>query len=251
MDIVGAFGCSHSGLIVTRKDLAPKDVQQKLYGAFARMGDEIAALSPDAIVLIGTDHGRIFNFGHVPQYTIGVGAGAKSIGDAGLPIEVIPIHQLFAQSLLGGMIEAGVDLAYSEAMPIDHSFVAPLTLAFGSRRLPLVPIIANCNVPPLPTLQRSYDVGRALGQAIRSGPPGRVVVVGTGGLSHWVGTEAYQNFMREAPGTRLARQKDFPLTLTDTGHVNTSFDELFLACMRDGRAHEFAHEWDSDRVFRE
>ena len=251
MEIVGAFACSHAGLIVTRRDLAPEAQRREIYSGFARMGEEIDALAPDALVVIGTDHGRIFKFEHVPQYTIGVGPSARSLGDAGLAVEEIPIHQRFARAVLDGMIEGGVDLAYSEAMLIDHSFVAPLSLAFASRRYPLVPIIANCNVPPLATFRRSYEVGRALGRAIRSGPAGRVVVIGTGGLSHWVGSPAYRDFMRDAPGTRLARQADYPLTLTDTGEINEEFDRLFLRSVCEGRALDFLRDWDTERVFRE
>ncbi len=251
MDIVGAFACSHAGLIVTRKDNAPPAQRDAVFGAYARMGAAIWALAPDAIVLIGTDHGRMYPLAHVPQFTIGVSSHADSIGDAGLPREAISIHQPFAQAILAGMIEDGVDLAYSEAMRIDHSFVAPLTLAFGAARLPIVPIVQNCNVPPLPTLRRSHEVGRALGHAIRRGPAGRVVVLGTGGLSHWVGSAAYQNFMREAPGTRLARVAAFPLELTDTGPINEAFDAAFLDAMRAGTARDFIAAWTTDRIFRE
>jgi 2,3-dihydroxyphenylpropionate 1,2-dioxygenase len=251
MEIVGAFGCSHAGLIVTRGDVAPPLEKAALYRAFRTMGERIESLAPDAIVMLGTDHGRIFSFGHLPQLTIGVSESAHSIGDAGLPVEDVPIHQPFARSILAEMIEDGVDLAFSEAMQIDHSFISPLTLALGTKRLPIVPIIVNCNVPPLPTLRRSYQIGQSLGRSIRKGPSGRVVVIGTGGLSHWVGSEDFQEFLRDPPGTRLARQKDHPLELTDTGYVNKAFDQDFIALLRDGKAQDFIGRYSTDRIFKE
>src|SRR4051812_2057493 len=137
MEIVGAFGCSHAGLIVTRGDLAPAETRASLFGAFRQMGEEVLALQPDAIVLVGTDHGRIFDFAHVPQFTIGVSRSAHGIGDAGLPAEDVAFHQPFAQAILSGLIDEDIDVAFSEAMEIDHSFISPLTLSFGTTRLPI------------------------------------------------------------------------------------------------------------------
>jgi aromatic ring-opening dioxygenase catalytic subunit (LigB family) len=51
-----------------------------------------------------------------------------------------------------------------------------------------VPIIVNINMTPLPQPRRCFALGRALKETIeRHRPAGeRVVVMGTGGLSHWV-----------------------------------------------------------------
>src|SRR3954452_18318019 len=55
-------------------------------------------------------------------------------------------------------------------------------------KLPLVPIVQNCAVPPLMPVRRAYEFGKALGEAIRSYDGlQRVAVVGAGGLSHWIG----------------------------------------------------------------
>jgi protocatechuate 4,5-dioxygenase beta chain len=48
-----------------------------------------------------------------------------------------------------------------------------------------IPISANTVQHPIPTLKRALDFGKALGKAIRSYPEDiKVVVLGTGGLSH-------------------------------------------------------------------
>jgi aromatic ring-opening dioxygenase LigB subunit len=55
-------------------------------------------------------------------------------------------------------------------------------------KIPLVPIVQNCAVPPLVPVRRAYEFGRALGEAIRSYTGlQRVALVGAGGLSHWIG----------------------------------------------------------------
>jgi 2,3-dihydroxyphenylpropionate 1,2-dioxygenase len=238
-------------LIVTRQDQAPIEVRDTVFDAFAAMGRTILDLAPDAIVLIAGDHGRVYPFSSVPQITIGVSDIAHGIGDAGLPSRDVPVHQRFAQAILEGCIDRGIDLGFSEAMAIDHSFIMPLTMALPKMEIPIVPIAQNCFMPPMPRLSRSYEVGRKLGEAIRSGPPGRVVVMGTGGLSHWVGSDSFRDFMNEPAGTRLARKEANPVELDDVGRVNDTFDREFLEIICRGKGRSFADSWDTERVQRE
>jgi len=57
----------------------------------------------------------------------------------------------------------------------------------GARPIPLVPLIVNTAAPPLPSMPRCVQLGRALGAAVRGADfAGRVLVVASGGLSHWL-----------------------------------------------------------------
>lgn len=248
MNVVGAFACSHAALFVSRRDQAGEDERGRVYGAFAEMGRRIRELAPDAILMFGTDHGRIYPLSAVPQFLIGVSEQARGIGDAGMPEKTLALHHSYARAILGNALEEGVDLAYSEAMAIDHSFLTPLLLALPELDIPIVPIVQNCNAPPRPTLARAHAVGRALGRAVAAGPQGRIVAIGTGGLSHWVGSTEFQNFLREPPGTRLPRQSQFPLTLPETGPVNESFDRDFIETICAGRAQDFIRDWSTERL---
>lgn len=248
MQVVGAFACSHAALFVTRREAAPATQCVRIYGAFARMGQLIRELRPDALVIVGTDHGRIYPLSGMPQYLIGVSEQAVGIGDAGLRKETLPLHQGFARSILEGVLEEGVDLAFSEAMSIDHSFLTPLLLALPELDIPIVPIVQNCNAPPLPSLERAYQVGRILARVLTRGPEGRVVVIGTGGLSHWVGSDEFRAFMSGPAGSRLARQTQFPLQLPDTGEVNEEFDRNFIEIICQGKAQEFIRNWDTHSI---
>ena len=61
-------------------------------------------------------------------------------------------------------------------------------------QLPLVPIVQNCAVEPMMPLRRWY----ALGEAIRSYVGlDRVALVGTGGLSHFIGAPRVGDFDEE------------------------------------------------------
>lgn len=248
MEIVGSYACSHAGLLITRGDDAPAQQRDAIYAAFAAMGREVRASRPDAVVLIATDHGRIYPLTHVAQFTIGVSPTAEGIGDAGLPACTVPVHQPFAQAILSGMIAKGVDLGYSEQARIDHSFVTPLMLAFGDDFPAIVPIAVNCNVPPLPTFARSYEVGQKLRTAIEAGPAGRVAVIGTGGLSHWVGTPEQQRFRRRPAGTRINAGAT-AATIDETGPVNEAFDRDFLAAICAGTSSAFMREWPDERLY--
>lgn len=212
------------------------------------MGQLIRERQPDALVLVGTDHGRIYPLSGVPQYLIGVSEQAVGIGDAGLPGKTLPLQQSLARSILDGLLEEGVDMAFSEAMRIDHSFLTPLLLALPELDIPIVPIVQNCNAPPLPKLERAYQVGGSLARALMRGPEGRVVVIGTGGLSHWVGSAEFRAFMSGPAGSRLERQTQFPLQLPDSGEVNEEFDRGFIELLRRGKAQEFIRNWDTRRI---
>lgn len=251
MEIVGGFACSHAGLLVTRRDLAPRDMCEQVYAGFARMGAEITAASPDAIVLVATDHLGVYPLSGVPQYTIGVSAIARGIGDAGLARRELDVHQVLARAILDGALDQGIDLGFSEEMRLDHSFITPLLLALPNGAPPVIPIAQNCNVPPMPPLPRSYEVGKLLGRAIRGGPAGRIVIVGTGGLSHWVGSPEFRRYMRQPAGSRIGLEGRYPVSIDDEGPVNEEFDRNFIDQICAGRARDFISAWTTERIYEE
>lgn len=249
MELVGAFACSHAGLLISHYEKASVELRDRVYGGFAAMRQRIEQAKPDAIVLVATDHGRIFSLEHQPQLVIGVGATARGIGDSGLPACEVAIHQPIARALLEGALQEEIDLAYAESVSIDHSFVTPLLLTTPELQIPIVPIIQNCRMPPMLSLQRSHTIGHKLGAVIRrSKVEGRVVVIGTGGLSHWVGDDRRRAFFREPAGTRHGREEQYPLVLPETGPVNEAFDREFLAVLGRGEAGAFVQEWTDERL---
>jgi hypothetical protein len=251
MEIVGAYACSHAGLIISHEAKAEPSQRDRIYDAFGVMRREIEGLAPDAIVILATDHGRIYPLTMLPAFVIGVSERAHGIGDAGIPECDVPLHQGFARAILAGSFERGVELVYSEEMKIDHSFVCPLTFLTPAFDVPIVPLVQNCSRPPLPTLVRSHAVGATLGEAIRSGPSGRVVVIGTGGLSHWVGSEARQAFLQRPPGDRYGHEQDFPVEIGERGKINDAFDALLIESLSRGDARSFLADWSNDRVVEE
>jgi hypothetical protein len=251
VEIVGAYACSHAGLIISHEAKADRGQRDRIYDGFEVMRREIEALAPDAIYILATDHGRIYPLTMLPPFVIGVSPSAHGIGDAGIPECDVPVHQGFARAILDGAFERSVDLVYSEEMKIDHSFVCPLMFITPAFDVPIVPMVQNCSRPPLPTFGRSHDVGRRLGEAMRAGPAGRIVVIGTGGLSHWVGSEARQAFLRRPAGDRYGHEHEFPVEIGERGRIAESFDALLVDHLSRGDAPGFIADWSNDRVVAE
>jgi len=85
-------------------------------------------------------------------------------------------------------LENVFDPAFSHLLELDHGIMTVYYELDEDMKLPLVPIVMNCAVPPLMPVWRWYEFGKQLGAAIRSFEGlERVAVVGCGGLSHWIG----------------------------------------------------------------
>jgi len=248
MEIVGAFACSHAGLIVARRDQAPAEQRDRVFGAYRAVQEEITRLRPDALVVVATDHLQAFPLSGVPAFSVGVGPVATGLGDGGLPPCTVSVHQSLARTILDGCMARGVELAFSEQVAIDHSFVMPLSLVTPRLDVPIVPVAQNCNVPPRPSLPRSRELGRAMRESFRSGPDGRAVVIGTGGLSHWVGSPTRRAFINRPAGTRIAELAAHPVVLEETGEINQEFDRWFLDQVAAGQLGEFAARWTPQRI---
>jgi len=248
MDIVAAYACSHAGLIATRRERADESTQASVFGAYDRIRQELEELRPDALLVIATDHMQAYPLPLVPQFAIGVGPTARGLGDGGIAPCTVPVHQDLAAGILGYCTSHEVDLAFSEDVRIDHSFVMPLELATPRLDVPIVPIAQNCNVPPRPTFARSRSVGATIGAALAAAAPGRVAVLATGGLSHWVGNPKRREFMQRRPGNRYADLAENPVTLEETGEVNEAFDRDFLDQTATGALGGFATSWTPEKV---
>ena len=85
---------------------------------------------------------------------------------------------------------SGFDPAFTSTAQVDYALGIPLThMGFDGA---LVPIFVNAYLPPQPPMERCYAFGRALAHAVeRLGL--RAVVVASGGMSHFPGTERYSN----------------------------------------------------------
>ena len=89
--------------------------------------------------------------------------------------------------LIEGLVADEFDITTCQEMLIDHAFVIPMQLLWpeGQPPVSVVPIAINTVQHPLPSAKRCFKLGQAVGKAIASyKQDARVMVIGTGGLSH-------------------------------------------------------------------
>ena len=211
--IVGAFGTAH---IV----MSPQGVEEKAKQVFDGMvdvGRRVRDTKPTTLVVITGDH--MFNINQDYQIPICVGVADEWTpqGDLNTGTRAFPGHRRLAEAFVELAAERGFDVAKSEALRPDHGISLPLRFIAPANDIPVVPILLNFNMNPLPRPSRCYALGTVLKDTIKSALPAeeRVAVIGTGGISHW-------------------------LFIPRMGEVNVAFDREFLRKMADGRAEEIS-----------
>jgi 2,3-dihydroxyphenylpropionate 1,2-dioxygenase len=185
-EIVGFAGLSHSPFAA----LLPPAGEGEPGAAFLADADRVrraaVRLDADAVVVIGPDHFHANFYDVLPPFVIGV-EEAVGFGDFGGTPGPLPVASELAWAVHGHLADTGFDVALSLSLTVDHGIVQSYEMVTGRARLPIVPLVVNTAAPPLPGLARCVALGTALGDAIRkSDVPGRVLVVASGGLSHWL-----------------------------------------------------------------
>lgn len=171
---------------------------------------------PDAIVIFSTDHFDRCFYDNLPPFLVAVGETAEGPVNEWLKIPKVklPVMGELGRFLVSEGLEHGVDFASSAELGLDHAEVVPLSFLTPHWDIPIVPIVVNAFAPPMPSLKRCQQVGAFVCEVIERWPAQkRVAVMGTGGLSHWVG-------------------------LPETGKVNAEFDRWFLDCLVAGKRDE-------------
>src|SRR5919108_1446143 len=186
--LVGAFACAHTPQLIARPETENRELVLRVHGAFARVRRRLAMLQPDAIAVVAGDHVEAFFLDAVPA--LAVYAGAEAAGAFG-PYEYrFPIHEPLARAIVAEGIERGFDLLYTQDRRLDYAFFVPLHFTMPAPAVPIVPLHVNVYLPPQPTPRRCYAWGRALGEILGARPE-RVVLMASGGMSHYPGTDRY------------------------------------------------------------
>ncbi len=215
--IVGAFAVSHAPGLTGFPDRAKPPERAAVHDAFAEVRRRVEQLDPDAVIAVSVEHFTNFFLSNLPAFAI---ATAQSyLGPvtpemaAFLRVEQrqYPGCQALGEHLYRFALESDFDPAMvAGELAFDENFCVPLEYIDPQSRLSLVPVIVNGVNPPCPNMGRCYDFGGMIKAAVEAqNIAERVVVLGTGGLSHWVG-------------------------MAESGQVNECFDRDFLARMESG-----------------
>jgi 3-O-methylgallate 3,4-dioxygenase len=164
--------------------------------AIATLRQNVQALRPDVIIVIGDDQHENILEDNTPPFTIFIGDEAEAttslryLNQAKSDNRIrYDIDSELAKGLLDDLMDNGFDPAYSKTTRYDgglgHAFARVLKFLVADARCRVLPIMVNTYFPPAPSAKRCVQFGRALAAAIRRNPgTQRVVVVGSGGLSH-------------------------------------------------------------------
>ena len=184
-EIIGMVGMSHSPFATM---LPPPDASApggRFLTDTTRVAAAVAAMAPDALVVIGPDHFHGNFYDLMPPFVLGV-AEAEAFGDFGSRSGPLPVASALAWSVHAGLARDGFDVALSYALTVDHGIVQSYDMVRDQADLPLVPLVVNTAAPPLPSMTRCVALGKSLGTAIRAADAGRVLILASGGLSHWL-----------------------------------------------------------------
>lgn len=183
--LITGVAMSHSPMIMTNEDGGGEKGQRFLQTA-AKMKKYLEDSEADVIVLVSDDHFNSYFYDHMPSFTIGIGE-CEGWGDWQIPKYNIPVQQDLAKHILNTGLENNVDFAFTLKMKVDHGHTQGIYFLNPDLKIPVVPIAVNTSAPPLPTMDRCFQIGEVVSKAIESWDNDlKVAIVASGGLSHWV-----------------------------------------------------------------
>jgi protocatechuate 4,5-dioxygenase beta chain len=163
---------------------------QPVFAGYDFAKEWILQAKPDVVILVYNDHASAFSLEIIPTFALGCAAEFKPAdeGWGPRPVPVVEGHPMLAAHLAQSLILDEFDLTIVNQMDVDHGLTVPLSLVYGqpsSWPCKVIPLAVNVVQYPPPTGHRCFQLGKAIGRAVASYPePLRVMVWGTGGMSH-------------------------------------------------------------------
>ena len=212
-----------------------------------RLAQAWGAADPDVVVIFGNDQREIFTPENTPAISMVSGDSLEHRAipesrlqqmDPGIAISargVTPAEDRLYPSpadlnrfLIGKLVEQGFDIAAMETLPegprkrrgLPHAYGFVYRRIMGEKVIPATIVCLNTFYPPnQPTAARCFDLGQAIGRALREWTgPERIAVVGSGGLSHFVVDEAFdQQFLAAIAARDYAWLRSIPESMLQGG----------------------------------
>jgi 2,3-dihydroxyphenylpropionate 1,2-dioxygenase len=159
-----------------------RDLLDDINGALTDAREFVREYDPELVVIFSPDHYNGFFYKLMPPFC--VGTAAAGVGDYGTQAGPLTVPSDVATSCAASVLTAGVDVAISASMEVDHGTIQPLQTLFGDAAArPVIPIFINSVATPLGPVRRARALGAAVGRFV-AGLDKRVLLLGSGGLSH-------------------------------------------------------------------
>jgi 2,3-dihydroxyphenylpropionate 1,2-dioxygenase len=186
--VLGGAMLPHAPQFFTMPDTEDKSVVDQVRKVAADIGKNLKALKPDLWIIFSNDHAEQFFHNAAPPFTVHVGGEAS--GDfAGRKFRwKIPSEIGF--ELVRELYRQNFDPAFTSTAKIDYAIGIPLT-HIGLTE-PVLPIFVNAYLPPQPTMERCYAFGQAVARSVTALGL-KTVILASGGMSHFPGTDRYSN----------------------------------------------------------
>ena len=163
---------------------------QPFFQGFDYVHDWLGREKPDVAIVFYNDHGLNFFLDKLPTFAVGAAGEYRSEDEGwGIPVSrAIRGDADLSWHLINALVADEFDITMCQEMLVDHAVTIPMALMFPGERwqtIRIVPVSINTVQHPLPSLKRCLKLGRSVGRAIETYKPDlRVMIVGTGGLSH-------------------------------------------------------------------
>lgn len=178
------------------------------------LGETFARYAPDVAIIFGDDQHEAFLDDNMPALSVYWGETVDTAppedgagyGEPGLMAALSghtqdhrvshPVQSDLGHHIIKSLIREEFDVSHSRSLPagahknhgIGHAFGYVYRRIMHDEVVPHVPILLNTYFPPnQPTLNRCYEVGKAVRRAIESWDSDKTVaIIASGGLTHFV-----------------------------------------------------------------
>ncbi|HTZ01741.1 MAG TPA: class III extradiol dioxygenase family protein [Xanthobacteraceae bacterium] len=189
--IIGGVATTHVPSI--GKAIAEKKQNDPYWKPFFKGFDYVhywlAREKPDIAVVFYNDNGLNFFLDKIPTFAVGAATEYKNQDEGwGIPVSrAVGGDPALSWHIINNLVADEFDVTMCQEMLVDHAVTIPLSLMWPGEKwtVKIVPISINTVQHPLPSPKRCLNLGRSVGRAIETYPEDlRVMIVGTGGLSH-------------------------------------------------------------------
>jgi len=198
--VVGGAMLPHAPQFFTMPPTEDRANVDRVRAVAAEIGNKLRDLKPDLWIIFSNDHAEQFFHGVAPPFTIHVG-GAADGHFAGHDFHW-DIPSAIGFELVRQLYKQGFDPAFTSTAKFDYAMGIPLSHIGHTD--PVLPIYVNAYLAPQPTMARCYAFGEAIARAVTTLGL-KTVVLASGGMSHFPGTNRYSNPELEWDQAALAR----------------------------------------------
>ncbi|MEZ5928171.1 MAG: class III extradiol dioxygenase family protein [Parvularculaceae bacterium] len=191
-ELIGGYFTSHVPAIggAIAKGMQNEPYWKPFFDGFPPIRKWLGEKKPDVAIVFYNDHGLNFFLDKMPTFAVGAAHEYRNADEGwGLPVyKSFRGDPALSWHIIETLVASEFDVTTCQEMLVDHAMSIPFELAWpdvAEWPVRIVPIAINTVQHPLPSAKRCLALGRAVNKALTSWKSDdRIVVIGTGGLSH-------------------------------------------------------------------